>query len=137
MRSISDIESLKIAVKDGTIDLVTCDHNPLNIELKDLEFENAAFGTIGLESCFGALNKLFSTKSVVQILTRGRSIFSLNSTTISIGESADITLFNPNYDYIFSENEIFSKSKNSIFKNTKLKGKVYGIISNNKVKLNV
>ena len=116
---------------------MTCDHNPLNIELKDLEFENAAFGTIGLESCFGALNKLFSTKSAIQILTRGRSIFSLNSSTISIGESADITLFNPNYDYIFSENEIFSKSKNSIFKNTKLKGRVYGIISNNKVKLNV
>ena len=75
-------------------------------------------------------------KSAIQILTRGRSIFSLNSPTISIGESADITLFNPNSDYIFSENEIFSKSKNSIFKNTKLKGKVYGIISNNKVKLN-
>ena len=137
LRSIADKESLKIAVKDGTIDLVTCDHNPLNIELKDLEFENASFGTIGLESCFGALNKLFSTKSAIQILTKGRSIFSLNSPTISIGESADITLFNPNYDYIFSENEIFSKSKNSIFKNTKLKGKVYGIISNNKLKLNV
>jgi len=137
LRSTADIESLKIAVKDGTIDLVTCDHNPLNIELKDLEFENAAFGTIGLESCFGALNKLFSTKSAIQILTRGRSIFSLNSPIISIGELADITLFNPNFDYIFSENEIFSKSKNSIFMNSKLKGKVYGIISNNKLKLNV
>ena len=137
LRSTADIESLKIAVKDGTIDLVTCDHNPLNIELKDLEFENAAFGTIGLESFFGALNKLFSTKLAIQILTRGRSKFSLNSTTISVGELADITLFNPNHDYVFSESQILSKSKNSIFINSKLKGKVYGIISNNKLKLNV
>jgi len=137
LRSAADIKSLKIAVKDGTIDLVTCDHNPLNIELKDLEFENAAFGTIGLESFFGALNKLFSTKLAIQILTRGRSKFSLSSTSISVGELADITLFNPNYDYVFSESQIFSKSKNSIFINSKLKGKVYGIISNNKLKLNV
>tara|TARA_A100001011_G_scaffold400651_1_gene517180 strand:+ start:12209 stop:13465 length:1257 start_codon:yes stop_codon:yes gene_type:complete len=137
LRSTADIESLKLAVKDGTIDLVTCDHNPLNIELKDLEFENAAFGTIGLESCFGALNKLFSTKLAIQILTRGRSKFSLSSTTVSIGELADITLFNPNNDYIFSASQILSKSKNSIFINSKLKGKVYGIISNNKLKLNV
>ena len=137
LRSNADIESLKIAVKDGTIDLVTCDHNPLNIELKDLEFENAAFGTIGLESFFGALNKLFSTKLAIQILTRGRSKFSLNSTSISVGELADITLFNPNHDYVFSESQILSKSKNSIFINSKLKGKVYGIISNNKLKLNV
>ena len=137
LRSTADIESLKIAVKDGTIDLVTCDHNPLNIELKDLEFENAAFGTIGLESFFGALNKLFSTKLAIQILTSGRSKFSLSSTTISVGELADITLFNPNHDYVFSESEIFSKSKNSIFINSKLKGKVYGIISNNKLNLNV
>ena len=137
LRSTADIESLKIAVKDGTIDLVTCDHNPLNIELKDLEFENAAFGTIGLESFFGALNKLFSTKLAIQILTRGRSKFSLNSTSISVGELADITLFNPNHDYVFSESQILSKSKNSIFINSKLKGKVYGIISNNKLKLNV
>ena len=80
---------------------------------------------------------MFSTKLAIQILTRGRSKFSLNSTSISVGELADITLFNPNHDYVFSESQILSKSKNSIFINSKLKGKVYGIISNNKLKLNV
>ena len=64
-------------------------------------------------------------KSAIQILTRGRSIFSLNSPTISIGESADITLFNQ-FDYIFPENDFF-KIKNSIFKGTKLKEKFTGL----------
>ena len=48
--------------------MVTSDHNPLNIELKKIEFDNAEFGTIGLESFFGALNTLFSTKMAVKLL---------------------------------------------------------------------
>ena len=68
-----------MAVKDGTIDIVTSDHNPLNVELKNLEFDNADFGTIGLESFFGALNKIFPLKTVVNILTRGKRFLILKT----------------------------------------------------------
>ena len=135
LRTKKDIKALIEGVKDGTIDLVTSDHYPLNIELKRVEFDNADFGTIGLESFFGALNKLFSTKMSINILTRGRSLFNVNETKIEIGESANLTLFNPIKEYIFTNKNIISKSKNSIFLNEKLKGIVYGIINNSKISL--
>ena len=136
LRTDKDINSLIEGVKDGTIDLVTSDHNPLNIELKQVEFDNAEFGTIGLESFFGALNKLFSTKMSINILTKGRSLFNINETKIEIGESANLTLFNPIKEYTFTNKNIISKSKNSIFLNEKLKGIVYGIINNSKISFN-
>ena len=135
LRTKKDTKALIEGVKDGTIDLVTSDHYPLNIELKRVEFDNADFGTIGLESFFGALNKLFSTKMSINILTRGRSLFNVNETKIEIGESANLTLFNPIKEYIFTNKNIISKSKNSIFLNEKLKGIVYGIINNSKISL--
>ena len=135
LRTKKDTKALIEGVKDGTIDLVTSDHYPLNIELKRVEFDNADFGTIGLESFFGALNKLFSTKMSINILTRGRSLFNVNETKIEIGESANLTLFNPIKEYTFTNKNIISKSKNSIFLNEKLKGTVYGIINNNKISL--
>ena len=136
LRSDKDIESLITGVKDGTIDMVISDHNPLNIELKNLEFDNADFGTIGLESCFGALNKLFSTKMTIDILTRGKKVFNIKNNIIRIGEIADITMFNPLHDYSFTEKNIFSISKNSIFSGSKLKGLVYGTICNSKITIN-
>ncbi|MAQ00369.1 MAG: dihydroorotase [Flavobacteriaceae bacterium] len=136
LRSENDIDALIIGVKDGTIDLVTSDHNPLNIELKNLEFDNANFGSIGLESFFGALNKLFSTKMSIDILTRGKKIFNIHNSIIKIGELANFTLFNPLKDYIFKKEHIHSISKNSIFIDIKLKGFVYGTISNGKLTIN-
>tara|TARA_B110000211_G_scaffold172067_1_gene194236 strand:- start:168 stop:1424 length:1257 start_codon:yes stop_codon:yes gene_type:complete len=133
LRTKDDIKSLIEGVKDGTIDMVTSDHNPLNIELKKTEFNNAEFGTIGLESIFGALNTLFSTKMTIKLLTSGRNIFKIPQNKIEIGEIANLTLFNPNKDYVFSDKHIFSKSKNSIFLDSKLSGKVYGVINKNKL----
>jgi dihydroorotase len=131
LRTKKDIESLINGVKDGTIDMVTSDHNPLNIEQKKTEFDNAGFGTIGLESSFGALNSIFSTKMSIKLLTAGRYIFNIPEKKIEIGEVANLTLFNPNKEFVFTNKNIYSKSKNSIFLGTKLRGKVYGIINKN------
>ena len=135
LRTKEDIKSLIEGVKDGTIDMVTSDHNPLNIELKKTEFDNAEFGTIGLESIFGALNTLFSTKLTIKLLTSGRDIFKIPQNKIQIGEIANLTLFNPNKEYVFNDKHIFSKSKNSIFLDSKLSGKVYGVINKNKLSI--
>ena len=131
LRTKKDIESLIKGLKDGTIDMVTSDHNPLNIEQKKTEFDNAGFGTIGLESSFGALNSIFSTKMSIKLLTAGRDIFNIPEKKIEIGEIANLTLFNPNKEFVFTDKNIYSKSKNSIFLGTKLRGKVYGIINKN------
>lgn len=135
LRTQSDIDALIEGVKDGTIDMVTSDHNPITIESKKIEFDYADYGTIGLESAFGALQTLFSTKKTVQLLTKGKSRFNVESSIIAEGNTADLTLFNPDTKYTFTTSNIHSTSKNSLFLNKDLKGEVYGIIANNKTVL--
>ena len=136
LRTQTDIDALISGVKDGTIDMVTTDHTPIDIEEKKVEFDHAEYGTTGLESAFGALQTIFTTKKTVDLLTKGKQRFGIEQTPINIGSEANITLFNPDEKYTFEKDNIMSKSKNSIFEGTALKGKVYGIISNHKVSLN-
>lgn len=135
LRTQEDIDALIEGLKDGTIDMVTSDHSPLNIELKDKEFDYATPGTIGLESAFGVLNSIFPLKTTIKFLTKGKERFNVSSTSINIGNKASLSLFNPSEKYTFSKSNIVSKSKNSIFIDSILKGVVYGIINNNKMKL--
>ncbi|QCE43204.1 dihydroorotase [Psychroserpens sp. NJDZ02] len=135
LRIQKDVDALIEGLKDGTIDMVTSDHNPVTIEDKKVEFDHAAFGTIGLESAFGALNTVFSTKKTIQLLTKGKARFGQETSSINEGEIANITLFNPTITYAFAESDIVSKSKNSAFLGQALKGKAYGIIANNKIVL--
>jgi len=137
LRLASDSEALIEGLKDGTIDMVTSDHNPINIEYKKIEFEYAKNGTIGLESAFGALNSLFSTKKTIQLLTKGKERFGVENSIIKIGSLAHLSLFNPTKNYVFESKHIRSKSKNSLFIDTKLKGTVYGIIANNKTSITI
>lgn len=135
LRTSEDVEALISGLKDGTIDMVTCDHNPLDVELKKVEFDHATPGTIGLESAFGALNMIFATKTSVKLLTKGKERFGQEGTSITIGNKPNITLFNPDTKYVFSDGDISSKSKNSIFEGAELQGKAYGIIANGKVNI--
>lgn len=136
LRTQNDIDALITGLKDGTIDMVTSDHNPLDIELKKIVFDFAAFGTIGLESAFGALNTIFTLKKTIDLLTKGKERFSIKATAINIGNKLNTTLFNPDAISVFSAKDIISKSKNSMFFNMELQGKVYGIYNKNKMILN-
>jgi dihydroorotase len=136
LRTDEDVEALIEGLKDGTIDMVTSDHNPLDIEHKKVEFDNASCGTIGLESAFGALQTIFTLKKTIELLTKGKSRFGFVTDPIAIGSKPNITLFNPDSKYTFTQEHILSKSKNAIFENQSLKGKVYGIISNNQISIN-
>jgi len=129
LRTTKDADALIKGLKDGTIDMVTSDHNPLDIEHKKVEFDYANFGTIGLESAFGALQTVFTLKKTIELLTKGKERFGIENNPIAIGNKLNITLFNPKINYDFSMNDIVSKSKNTIFENAKLKGKAYGIIT--------
>ena len=120
-------------VNDGSIDLVTCDHCPIDIDNKKTDFENSFFGSTGLESSFGALNSLFDLNKTIKILTSGYDTFSINKPSLSVGSTAKLTLFNPDIKYTFTKSNVLSKSKNSSFIDSKLKGKAYGIVSNSKI----
>lgn len=135
LRTKKDIVALKNGLKDGTIDMVTSDHNPIDIEHKQVEFDHAMYGSIGLESAFGALNSLFGTAMAVELLTKGKSIFGLESNNIAVGQKAELSLFDPDIKYRFNTEHIYSSSKNAVFLNTDLKGLSYGIYANNKLVL--
>ncbi|MEX0288697.1 MAG: dihydroorotase family protein [Flavobacteriaceae bacterium] len=130
IRTKQDAKELLKGVKDGTIDYVTSDHTPIAIEEKHVEFDNAANGTIGLESAFPALNTLLGPDLAIEVLTRGRERFGLSSGTIKEGENAHLSLFNPDFTFEFSEDHVHSTSKNAIFLGAHLKGKAYGIVAN-------
>ncbi len=129
IRTKQDTQALVKGLKNGTIDMITSDHNPLDIEHKKLEFDKATNGVIGLESAFGALNKILPLELIIEKLTLSKSIFKIENHPIKIGEKANLTLFNPDTVYSFSEKDIFSKSKNSPFLDQKLKGKVYRVVA--------
>ena len=135
LRTQNDVDALIEGLRDGTIDMVTTDHNPIDIENKKVEFDHASYGTIGLESAFGALQNIFTTKKTVALLTKGKTRFGVDEYAIAEGEKANLTLFNPDLKYTFSKNNIHSSSKNSCFLGSELKGKAYGIIANNKIEL--
>ncbi|MDF4222787.1 dihydroorotase [Maribacter sp. M208] len=136
LRTATDTRALQKGVKNGTIDFVTSDHTPLNVELKHVEFDNADFGTIGLESIFGMLNELFDVEETVALLTKGRSVFGIEDPKLEVGKEANLSLFTINDTYEFSQDQIFSSSKNAIAIGKKMKGKVIGTIANNQLVLN-
>src|SRR5690606_29490277 len=109
-------------------DMITSDHNPLDIEHKKLEFDKATDGVIGLETTFGALNSILPLDLIIEKLTLSKSIFNIVNNPVEVGQKANLTLFNPEGNYVFEQENILSKSKNSPFIGKKLKGKVYGVI---------
>ena len=136
LRTDLDRKALIQGVKDGTIDMVTSDHCPVDIDNKKMDIENAFFGSIGIESFFGALLNIFSLEMTIKILTSGKKRFEIKSSEIEIGKFANISMFQPNNSYVVDKTIIKSKSKNSAFIGTKLKGKAIGSIVGSKICLN-
>lgn len=136
LRSESDRKALLEGILDGTIDMITTDHNPIDIEHKKMEFDGAKNGTIGLESAFGALSTILPTDVIIEKLTAGKTTFGIPSHSINEGEPANLTLFTTEGESIFTKETILSKSKNSAFLGQKLQGKVYGCINQNQMILN-
>ncbi|MEC8984700.1 MAG: dihydroorotase [Candidatus Neomarinimicrobiota bacterium] len=132
IRTENDRKELIKAVKDGTIDCIATDHAPHTIEEKEATFEIAPFGMIGLESCFGAANKVLDMplKELLKLLTvNPRRIMGFDNDLFTIGCPAELTIFDPDQEWIFKENNIYSKSRNTPFFGEKLKGKIHFTIS--------
>ena len=135
LRTPQDVKALKKGLKEGTIDMVTSDHNPIDIENKKIEFDHAKYGSIGLESCFGALQKATDLETAIQALTQ-QSVFNISQSSITKGEKATITLFDPSLQWEFEKEDIIATSKNAALLSQPLLGKAYGIVNNNKLVIN-
>ena len=132
IRTENDRKKLIKAVKDGTIDCIATDHAPHTIEEKEATFEIAPFGMIGLESCFGAVNKVLDMplKELLKLLTvNPRRIMGFDNDLFTIGCPAELTILDPEQEWVFKEQNIYSKSRNTPFLGEKLKGKIHFTIS--------
>lgn len=130
LRTEEDVKALIKGLKDGIIDGVTSDHHPMDVENKRTEFDHAAYGSIGLESCFGALLSLAGLETTILALTGLKEIFGISQTPIKEGELACLSLFNPNAEWQLTEAEIISASKNAALLGHTLKGRAYGVLNN-------
>jgi len=133
-RNQNDIDALWEGLEDGTIDVIVSDHQPLEEEGKNLEFDMAEFGIIGLETAFSVINtynKRLNLLKLIEKFTKGpREVLNIYIPKIEEGSMANLTFFNEKKEWIYKEENIISKSKNSPFIGMTLKGKVIGIINN-------
>jgi dihydroorotase len=136
-RTESDRKALKKGIEDGTIDVIVSDHQPHDEEAKNLEFDLADFGIIGLETAFAAiLSEGVELQKIIEAFTTNpQRILKIAKQSIEIGKQANLTLFNPEEEIVFDLKKSFSKSKNSPFINQKLKGKILGIINKNQANI--
>src|ERR1035437_7485263 len=138
LRTKEDMAALKKGLADGTLDAITSDHSPEDEENKKVEFDYAAFGMIGLETCFALANTYSNLKLndlIKKFAIRPREIFGLPIPKIKEKEKANLTLFLPSKEWKLEVNNIRSKSKNTPFVGKKLKGKVLGVVNNGKIEL--
>jgi dihydroorotase len=130
LRGEADVAALKEALADGTIDCIATDHAPHAIQEKAVEFDNAAFGMVGLETALGLCLKLvdegvLDLPTLVRRLTVGAArVFELPAGTLARAAQADITVFDPNAEWKVDPKTFLSKSRNTPFAGWALKGLV-------------
>jgi dihydroorotase len=142
LRTKIDVEAMIQGLKDGTIDVIATDHAPHTIDEKDVEYTQAPFGIVGLETSIGLsmtelLHKNVLTLSALiqKLSTNPRRILSLPTIMFAEGESANMTLLDSNAEWVVDTAKLHSKSKNSPFNGYRLKGKAIGIINNGALSL--
>ncbi len=130
LRTDEDMELIKEGLRDGTIDMIATDHAPHDLADKQVEFSNACFGIVGLETALSLTLKLVDEKVItlqkaVDLLTQQPCrVFNLNKGTLGVGKDADIVIVNPDTQYTIDPAKFKSRSKNSPYKGWKVRGKV-------------
>jgi dihydroorotase len=137
LRSKDDIKAIIEGLKDGTIDSISSDHTPEDVENKKKEFDLASFGMIGLETAYAVANTalgktMTADKLVEKFAFAPRKILGIATPVLKEGEKANLTLFNPDEEWTVEEKHLLSKSKNSPFVGMKLKGRVKGVFNKGK-----
>ncbi len=136
LRTREDVDAIREALRDGTIDCIVTDHAPHTAEEKELEYDHAPFGMIGLETSVGlTISELIKpkviswTQMVQRMSTNQAKIVGLETKgIIAEGMDGDITIIDPDREWVFKKEEIASKSKNSPFIGRKMTGQVAATI---------
>jgi dihydroorotase len=140
LRAPEHVKALLEGIADGTVDAIATDHAPHHFDEKNVEFDLAPFGIIGLETAFGVCyeylvrTKVIDLMRLVDLLSCGPArIFNLPGGTLRAGSLGDVTLLDPNDRYQVT-NTFASKAANSPFIGATLHGRVVATIVGGAVK---
>lgn len=130
LRTAADVEALKEGLADGTIDALCTDHAPHASFEKDDDFLAAPFGIIGLETAWGLVGRelirpgvLTLAEAVRKLTVEPRRILHLPVPSVEVGARAELTVFDAETTWTFTEDDIFSKSRNTPFVGAELVGR--------------
>ncbi|MGN1119453.1 MAG: dihydroorotase [Oscillospiraceae bacterium] len=139
LRTADDVTAITEGICDGTIDCIITDHAPHSAEEK-ADFEKAPNGVVGLETSLAAtLTALYHTgkvplqRIVTMMCVNPRKILGIPGGSFTVGEPADVTIFDPDEEWVVEPQKLHSKSKNTPFKGMTLKGRVKMTILDGKI----
>jgi dihydroorotase len=140
LRTAADLEALRDAVRDGTIDVIATDHAPHHYDAKEREFADAPFGIVGLETALGVLltdlvhTGLIDLPVLVDRLACAPArIFGLPGGSLARGAPAHVTVFDPNAEWSVDPSRFISKGRNTPYAHRKLRGRALVTIVDGRV----
>lgn len=142
LREQGDVDAIIDGIKDGTIDVIATDHAPHHFDEKNVEFDYAPFGTVGLETAFAlsythlVLTDTIKPSELCRLMSyMPAKILGLNDRgKIEQGARADIVIIDPDAEFVVDAESFKSKSKNSLFDGWKLSGKIEKVIVKGEIK---
>lgn len=143
LRTWKDVQAIKDALRDGTIDVVATDHAPHAPHEKQWEFADAPFGIIGLETAFpltmGLVDEgvLTLEQAIAKLTCEPARVFGLKKGTLAAGADADVTIIDPAESWEVDPTRFRSKSRNSPYGGWKVKGRVHRTIVGGRVVFDV
>lgn len=129
LRTAEDIKAIKAGLKDGTIDIIASDHAPHASHEKEIEFDYASFGMIGLETSLTLILNLVTEgiltigSAASMITINPARLLKINKGALKDGSDADVTIIDPDKEWVVDVNNLKSKSKNTPYAGWKMKGK--------------
>ncbi len=137
LRTAEDVEAIKEGLRDGTIDAIATDHAPHAGFEKEVEFIEAPFGILGLETCWGlTVRDLVRTgvltveEAVYKLAVAPREILGLDVPALAEGAPANLTIFDAETEWTFEKRHIRSKSHNTPFVGAPMVGRAWAVVNN-------
>ena len=136
LRTREDIAALEQGIQEGVVDVFASDHAPHTLEDKDVEFDAAPFGILGVETMLGIVLKQVVQRTILpleqalyKMIVAPRNILNLAVPQLKKGEMANLTIFNPNANFTYDLQKSKSKSRNAPYHGMELPGRVFGVVN--------
>ncbi len=136
LRTREDIAALEQGIQEGVVDVFASDHAPHTLEDKDVEFDAAPFGILGLETMLGIVLKQVVQRTILPLeqalynmIVAPRKILNLAVPQLKKCEMANLTIFNPNANFTYDLQKSKSKSRNAPYHGMEFPGKVFGVVN--------